>query len=122
MKWIIKDLQTGEESKPVGIDWFLFGDEDLEFPNDSTLPLSDFKEFYRDFEVIPYQSESSSPSHNDIVQKFHVVEFAGYFVIKTEPFYDAGQDILNAEDVGYDKAKENAELIVNLLNKHYGRD
>jgi hypothetical protein len=47
--------------------------------------------------------------------KWHVVEFAGWFHIMDEPFYDA-KDVLNAEDVGYEQAKYNADLLVNLHN------
>src|SRR5689334_21569093 len=51
-------------------------------------------------------------------KKYFPVEFAGYWQIKTAPFYDSGEDILNAEDVGEEAAQKNAELISNLLNNH----
>lgn len=42
-------------------------------------------------------------------KQWHVVEFAGFFHLMDEPFYDA-KDVLNADDVGYEQAKFNAEL------------
>ena len=53
MKWVIKDKKTGNESYPVGIEWFLFGEEDLRFPDGETIPLDDFKHFYNAYEIIP---------------------------------------------------------------------
>lgn len=58
---------------------------------------------------------------NSVEQKFHAVEFAGYWTIKTEPFYDAGKDILNAEDVGQEQAEHNANTITKLLNDYYAK-
>lgn len=51
MRFIIIDKKTKAKSKPVGIEWFLFGEDDLEFDDDSSLPLSDFKFYYSDFEI-----------------------------------------------------------------------
>jgi len=47
--------------------------------------------------------------------KYHVVEYAGFFKIQEGDKY-GDVDILNAEDVGYEQAKANAERIVKLLN------
>lgn len=56
-----------------------------------------------------------------VEEKFHAVEFSGFWAIKTEPYYDAGEDILNADSVGEKEAEEYANLIVELLNKHYAK-
>jgi hypothetical protein len=55
IKIIIKDLDSGAKSKPVDIDWLLFGEEDLEFDNGDTLPLNDFKFFRREYEICPIE-------------------------------------------------------------------
>ncbi len=52
-------------------------------------------------------------------EDWHVVEFAGYFCIMDEPYYEA-KNMLDAEHVGYDQAKENAELLVRLHNQFAG--
>ncbi len=40
----------------------------------------------------------------------HAVEYAGYWHIQDEPFYDAGGSLLDAEYVGPEQAKANARL------------
>lgn len=62
MQIIIKDLDTGVSSKPVEIDWLLFGEEDLEFENGETLPLNDFKFFRREYEICPIELQNDKPS------------------------------------------------------------
>lgn len=51
-------------------------------------------------------------------EKFHAVEYSGYWSIQTNPYY-GGKNILNAEDVGEKDAEHFAKHIVKLLNKHY---
>ena len=52
MEWIIKDKETNTKSLPVKLEWFIFGAEDLKFENGESLPLSDFKYWYKDYEII----------------------------------------------------------------------
>jgi hypothetical protein len=40
---------------------------------------------------------------------WHPVEYAGFWLIQDEPYYE-GNDVLNAENVGSETAKYNAEL------------
>lgn len=54
----------------------------------------------------------------DNQSKFYAVEFAGFFHITNGPYYE-DDDILNSDHVGYEKAKEYAELIAKLLNEYY---
>jgi hypothetical protein len=53
-------------------------------------------------------------------EKFHAVEYSGYWSIQTSPYY-GGKDILNAEKVGEVRAEAYANLIVKLLNEHHGK-
>jgi len=68
-------------------------------------------------EVIMKIAESYT-NNPDVQPKkiFHVVEYAGFFHIQTEDVY-GGLDILNADHVGYENAKNFAERIAALLNK-----
>lgn len=44
-------------------------------------------------------------------EQWYVVEYGGFFRIQTEPYYDAGKNIMDAEVVGYETAKANAQLM-----------
>jgi len=57
IKIIIKDLDGGMLSKPVDIDWLLFGADDLEFENGDTLPLNDFKFFRKEYEIMLHSEQ-----------------------------------------------------------------
>ena len=63
--------------------------------------------------------------YNDLKEKlfppkkprFFAVEYAGFWIIqKGSDKYDEGLNILSADDVGKEFAKNNAELIVKMLN------
>lgn len=41
---------------------------------------------------------------------WHPVEYAGFWNIRTQPFYDDGVDVNNADDVGYVQSTINAFL------------
>ena len=48
----ITDLETGSKAKPVDIDWLLTGEPyDLEFENGDSLPLSDFREYRKEYRI-----------------------------------------------------------------------
>lgn len=50
-------------------------------------------------------------------KKYYAVEYAGFWRIQEGRRYN-DLDILDAENVGAENAKNNAELIVKLLNEH----
>jgi hypothetical protein len=52
MEFIIINKESKAKSQPVDIEWFLFGNEDLEFDDDTSLPLSDFKFYRQDFQIL----------------------------------------------------------------------
>lgn len=62
------------------------------------------------------ESDSKQPVQEE---GFYAVEYAGHWNIQRTPYYSA-DNILDAELVGAKKAKKYAELIAELLNKHYG--
>jgi hypothetical protein len=53
--------------------------------------------FLKDF--VPNKSTPSTSSNS--IEEYHAVEFAGYWQIKTQPFYEhAGKNVLDAEELG----------------------
>lgn len=48
--------------------------------------------------------------YNHSKAPWHAVEYAGFWTLRTDNHYDVGEDILNAEEVGEEKAKKNANL------------
>lgn len=51
--------------------------------------------------------------------KFYAVEYSGFWNIQTGPYY-TDKNILDAEVIGEKEAEQYANLIAELLNKHYG--
>lgn len=43
--------------------------------------------------------------------EWNAVEYAGFWIIKTENYYDSGYDVLSCEEVGEREAEANAKLI-----------
>lgn len=41
---------------------------------------------------------------------WYAVEYAGFWSLKTDNFYDAGEDVMDADSVGTEKARKNANL------------
>lgn len=41
---------------------------------------------------------------------WYAVEYAGFWNLRTDNFYDVGKDVLNAEEVGSVQARKNANL------------
>lgn len=71
--------------------------------------------------VISDQSPTAPAS--SVEDKFHAVEYAGYWNIQTSPYYDDDhKNILDAESIGEKEAEQYANLIAELLNKHYAND
>jgi hypothetical protein len=53
--------------------------------------------------------------------RFFAVAYCNYWGIQIGQYY-GDKDILNAEDVGEKEAEDYANLIVKLLNAHYGKN
>lgn len=63
-----------------------------------------------------------APAADKGEEKFYAVEYAGFWHIQKTPYYESleeGTNILNAEEVGYRESEQYANLIAELLNKHY---
>jgi hypothetical protein len=51
LSFILIDKYSGGRSKPFKLDWLIYGDYDLEFESEETLPLKDFHVFKDDFNL-----------------------------------------------------------------------
>ncbi len=51
IKYYLFDKKEKIKSEPFSIDWLINGDYDLEFDNDTSLPLKDFLFFKDDYEI-----------------------------------------------------------------------
>ncbi len=67
-------------------------------------------------DTIKSLKQSSSPASEN--EKFHAVEYSGYWNIQSGSSY-RDKNILDAEQVGPEAAQRNAELIAKLLNEYY---